>query len=289
MSYKVRLQSFEGPFDLLVYLIENAEMSIYDIRISEITSQYLDYIRTMQEMDVYVGSEFMVLASALIEIKSKMILPRVVDPGDGSVVEEDPRSELVARLLEYKKFKNAAEMLQEKEEWCSHIYAKPQEDISAYLEQPDEYLSLDLRQFAGAFNLFLQKKQKVDSVRRHYTRIERERARMEERISYIASMVRKSLGQVFSFREFIRDKKDRYDVVVTFMSLLEMAKNRIVQVDQASTYGDIQVSAGQNVDGTVSLDMPGVTDLPGFADFAETTEGEDREKGKGRKGENYGQ
>ena len=190
-----------------------------------------------------------------------MILPRVVDPGDGSVVEEDPRSELVARLLEYKKFKNAAEMLQEKEERCAHIYAKPQEDISAYLEQPDEYLSLDLRQFASVFNLFLQKKQKVDSVRRHYTRIERERARMEERISYIASMVRKSLGQMFSFREFIRDKKDRYDVVVTFMSLLEMAKNRIVQVEQASVYGDIQVSAGQNVDGTVNLDMPGMTDF----------------------------
>ena len=289
MSYKVRLQSFEGPFDLLVYLIENAEMSIYDIRISEITSQYLAYIRTMQEMDVYVGSEFMVLASALIEIKSKMILPRVVDPGDGSVVEEDPRSELVARLLEYKKFKNAAEMLQEKEERCSHIYAKPQEDISAYLEQPDEYLSLDLRQFAGAFNLFLQKKQKVDSVRRHYTRIERERARMEERISYIASMVRKSLGQVFSFREFIRDKKDRYDVVVTFMSLLEMAKNRIVQVDQASTYGDIQVSAVQNVDGTVSLDMPGMTDFADFAEAAEAAEGVKTQKGKGQEGELYGQ
>ena len=104
MSYKVRLQTFEGPFDLLVYLIENAEMSIYDIKISEITSQYLAYIQTMQEMDVHVASEFMVLASALIEIKSKMILPRMVDPGDGNVVEEDPRTELVVRLLDYKRF-----------------------------------------------------------------------------------------------------------------------------------------------------------------------------------------
>ena len=256
MSYKVRLQTFEGPFDLLVYLIENAEMSIYDIKISEITSQYLAYIQTMQEMDVHVASEFMVLASALIEIKSKMILPRMVDPGDGNVVEEDPRTELVARLLEYKRFKQAAEILQEQEERCTHIYEKPQEDISAYLDEPDEYLRLDLAQFANAFNLFIQKKQKVDSVRKHYTRIERERARMEERISYIAGMLRKSIGQIFSFKEFIHNKKDRYDVVVTFVSLLEMAKNRIVQVDQKSTYGDIQVSAGQNVDGTVSLDVP---------------------------------
>ena len=262
MSYKVRLQTFEGPFDLLVYLIENAQMSIYDIKISEITSQYLAYIQTMQETDVYVASEFMVLASALIEIKSKMILPRMVDAGDGGVVEEDPRTELVQRLLEYKRFKQAAEILAEQEERCSHIYEKPQEDISAYLEEPDEYLRLDLAQFAAAFNLFIQKKQKVDSVRKHYTRIERERARMEERISYIAGVLKKSIGQFFSFKEFIHNKKDRYDVVVTFVSLLEMAKNRIVHVEQSSTYGDIQVSAGQNVDGTVSLDIPS----PGLPD-----------------------
>jgi len=262
MSYKVRLESFEGPFDLLVYLIENAEMSIYDIKISEITSQYLAYISSMREMDVYVASEFMVLASALIEIKSKMILPRVVDPGDGSVVEEDPRTELVQRLLEYKRFKQAAEILAEQEERCAHIYEKPQEGISAYLEEPDEYLRLDISQFANAFSLFIQKKQKVESVRRHYTRVERERARMEERISYIAGMLRRGLGKVFNFREFIHNTKDRYDVVVTFVSLLEMAKNRIVQVEQKSTYGDIEVSAGQNVDGTVSLDMPVPQGLP---------------------------
>ena len=168
----------------------------------------------------------------------------------------------MARLLEYKRFKQAAEILQEQEERCAHIYEKPQEDISAYLDEPDEYLRLDLTQFANAFNLFIQKKQKVDSVRKHYTRIERERARMEERISYIAGMLRKSIGQIFSFKEFIHNKKDRYDVVVTFVSLLEMAKNRIVQVDQKSTYGDIQVSAGQNVDGTVSLDVPESMGLP---------------------------
>lgn len=281
MSYKVRLQTFEGPFDLLVYLIENAEMSIYDIKISEITSQYLAYINSMKEMDVYVASEFMVLASALIEIKSKMILPRMVDPAGGSVVEEDPRTELVQRLLEYKRFKQAAEILQEQEERCSHIYAKPQEDISAYLEEPDEYLRLDLVQFAGAFNLFIQKKQKVDSVRRHYTRIERERARMEERISYIAGMLKKSVGQIFNFKEFIHNKKDRYDVVVTFVSLLEMAKNRIVSVDQKSIYGDIEVSAGQNVDGTVSLDVPGSLGLP--EDYEELFEGMKKQEVPGGK------
>ena len=248
MSYKVKLQAFEGPFDLLVYLIENAEMSIYDIRISEITGQYLDYIRKMREMDVYVATEFMVLASALIEIKSKMILPRMA-PGGEMLIEEDPRSELVARLLEYKKYKRAAELLEEREEAASRIYEKPQEDISAYLEQPDEYLNLDLRQFANAFRLFLEKKQRVETVKRHYTRVERERAKMEERISYITNLLRHGIGQVFHFKEFIINKKDKYDVVVTFMSLLEMIKNRIVIAEQTTTYGDIRVSAGEYVYG----------------------------------------
>ena len=115
MSYKVKIQTFEGPFDLLVYLIENAQMSIYDIEISSITEQYLEYIRTMREMDVNVATEFMVLASSLIEIKSKMILPRINAAGE-MTVEDDPRTELVTRLLEYKRFKKAAEILQEAEQ-----------------------------------------------------------------------------------------------------------------------------------------------------------------------------
>lgn len=247
MSYKVKLQSFEGPFDLLVYLIENAEMSIYDIRISEITNQYLEYIKAMEENDINVATEFMVLASTLIEIKSKMILPRMSVEGQ-VLEEEDPRADLVERILEYKKFKKAAEILQEKEERSQHIFEKPQEDISEYLDNPDEYLSLDLKQFASAFSLFIQKKQKVEAVRKHYTRIERERSTMEGRIRMILGTVRRKIGQIFSFRELVPNKDDRYDVVVTFMSLLEMAKERVIRIDQKSLYGDIEVSAGERVD-----------------------------------------
>ena len=244
--YKVKLQSFEGPFDLLVYLIENAEMSIYDIKISEITTQYLAYIKAMEELDVALAAEFMVLASSLIEIKSKMILPRMTEDGQ-ALVEEDPRTELVARLVEYKQFKQIAELLEQREERGFNIFEKPQEDISHYLDNPDEYLSLGLKDFASAFSLFIQKKQRVEAVRKHYTRIERERASMEKRISSILKTVRMKIGQVFSFKDFIQDKKDRYDVVVTFMSLLEMAKARAVKVEQRATYGDIEVSAGERV------------------------------------------
>ena len=247
MSYKVKLQSFEGPFDLLVYLIENAEMSIYDIEISKITGQYLDYIKAMEEMDIAVSTEFMVLAASLIEIKSRMILPRINELGEG-VVDEDPRTELVSRILEYKRYKRAAEILEEREEFASRIYQKPQEDISKYLEQPDEYLSLDLKQFAGAFASFIEKKQRIETVKKHYTRIEREKASMESRISFIAGKIRQKLGKVFKFGELVPNTKDKYDVVVTFMSLLEMAKQRVVNVKQTSTYGTIEIEAGERID-----------------------------------------
>lgn len=245
--YKVKLQSFEGPFDLLVYLIENAEMSIYDIRISEITTQYLDYIHEMEEQDVNVAQDFMVLAASLIEIKSRMILPRVSEDGT-EIIEEDPRTELVQRILEYKRFKEISEIFREQEERMSHIYDKPQEDISEYTDNPDEYLSLSLDQFMQAFNLFVQKKQKIEAVRRHYTRVERERSVMEKKAGTILGTVRSRLGSILNFRDLVDDKKDKYDVIVTFSLLLDMVKERVLKAEQKSNYGNIEISAGANID-----------------------------------------
>lgn len=245
--YKVKLQSFEGPFDLLVYLIENAEMSIYDIRISEITTQYLDYIRQMEEQEISVAQEFMVLAASLIEIKSRMILPRTFDEGE-EVVEEDPRKELVQRIIEYKKFKEISGYLKDQEEHMSHIYDKPQEDISIYTDNPDEYLSLGLDQFIQAFNLFVKRKQRIEAVRKHYTRVERERSVMERKAGKMLGTVRSGIGSVFSFRDFVNDKKDKYDIIVTFSLLLDMVKERVLKATQRSNYGNIEVRAGANID-----------------------------------------
>ena len=103
MRYKVKTNIFEGPFDLLVYLIENARMSIYDIKVSEITAQYIKHIEEMEKMDVLLASEFMVLAATLIDIKSKMLLPKQIDEEE-SGIGEDPRTELVQKLIVYKKF-----------------------------------------------------------------------------------------------------------------------------------------------------------------------------------------
>ena len=239
----MKLQYFEGPFDLLVYLIENAKMSIYDIRISEITEQYLAYIDEMKAMDFSVASEFMVLAATLIDIKSRMILPRMqVEPGDEPYV--DPRSELVERILEYKKFKEASEQLAERWDINSMIYAKPQEDISVYLENPDEYLSLSLDKFVEAFELFIQRERREAEVRAHYQKVEREKATIESRIRLIGTRLRDALSKglrKLSFRELIVDKKDKYDVIVTFSSILQMMKDKMLDATQNTTYGEIFV------------------------------------------------
>lgn len=243
MSYKVKLQYFEGPFDLLVYLIENAKMSIYDIRISEITEQYLAYIEEMKNMDFNVASEFMVLAATLIDIKSRMILPRMQEEGKDEPY-EDPRSLLVERLLEYKKFKEASEELSRRWDINSMIYSKPQEDISVYQDNPDELLSLSLDKFVDAFQLFLQRERRMAEVRAHYQRVEREKATIESRITLIGVKLRDALARGFrklSFRELIVDKKDKYDIIVSFSSVLQMMKDKLLDATQEKNYSEIYV------------------------------------------------
>lgn len=258
MSYKVRLRTFEGPFDLLVYLIENAQMNIYDIRISEITGQYMEYIEEMRAMDFDVATEFMVLAATLIDIKSRMILPRNVSDGS-EVISEDPRSELVERLIEYKRFKQGAELLKDREEYMSLIYEKPQEDISAYQESPEEFLDLDIRRFAEAFDLFLRKKKREEEVRAHYTKVEREKATIESRMIYIRNRFRNALKngiQRLNLNALIPNKKDRYDVVVTFVSVLQMMRDRYIDAQQSSTYGEITIVPGEReMEDTVEIEQ----------------------------------
>ena len=248
MSYKVRLREFEGPFDLLVYLIENREMSIYDIRISEITSDYLEYLSTMKEMNINVSSEFLVLAAELLNIKSKMMLPQPEADGPG-VVQEDPRNALVERILAYKVCKLQSAMLAEQAKEMENVYEKPQEDISVYLDHPDEYLSLGLADFARAFNDFIFRKQKIEETRRRYTRIERERETMESRMTFIRDTFVRALdsGDITEkdFRELIPQGKGRSSTIVSFTSLLQMTRDRYLDASQKENYGDITVRPGE--------------------------------------------
>ena len=240
--YKVRIDKFEGPFDLLVYLIQNAKMDIYDIRVAEITEQYIGYLKEMGELNVEVSSEFIVLAAVLIRLKSHMLLPRVNDSGE-VIIDEDPRMELASRLAEYVKTKKIAEMLQERLEANQCIHVKPAEDMSEYLGSPDELLKADIEQFVNAFNAFLQKKKRVADVKKRYQRIKRERASIEDRISYMSSIIkdRVSVGEYIDFTELVPEEADRYDITLSFMSLLEMIKMQEVDARQEKNYGNISV------------------------------------------------
>jgi len=242
MTYKVKLNIFEGPFDLLVYLIEHARMSIYDIRVSEITTQYLAYIEEIKKQDVSIAQDFMVLAAELIELKSKMLLP-----GSSEEVAfeegEDPRKGLVAQLLAYKRFKDMAEFLAEQEELNLHIHTKPQEDLSIYTNEPDELLKTDMNQFVKAFRTFLFRKQKLEEIKKNYERVERQRMSVEGRVEQIRRffLSRKKA----SFKELVAKDTGRYNIVLTFMSLLELIKQSTIVVKQKERYGDMEITLNQ--------------------------------------------
>lgn len=240
MSYKVKIQQFEGPFDLLVYLIEHSRMSIYDIRVSEITTQYLDYINEMKNQDIAVAQEFMVLAAELIELKSRMLLPQKEEEGEGE--EEDPRKELVARILEYKQFKNMAAFLQQQAGEVSHMHAKPQEDLAQYVGEAEESIYSSTDQFVNAFRSFIFKKQRVADMKRHYQRLERTRMSIENRIQQIRDFFVRKKKKTVMFSEMIEDDRSRYGQVLTFVSLLELLKQRTIDAEQKKRYGDIKIS-----------------------------------------------
>ncbi len=239
MKYKVKLDVFEGPFDLLVYLIERSKMSVYDIQISEITTQYLAYLQDMQDLDVEAAQDFMVLAAELIQIKTRMLLPTEASKEEGGQP-EDPRSGLVQKILEYKQFKEMAEFLAQQEEQTSHIYAKPAEDLEAYAGEPEEVIRGSLTEFAAAFMQFLLKKQRLEEMHKVYERIERQKMSVEDRIAQVSAVLEKK--KKTSFFELIEGEDTNFNRVITFMSILELLKHRTIVASQKKLYGDIIIT-----------------------------------------------
>ena len=241
--YKVRIDKFEGPFDLLVYLLENARMDIYDIRVSEITEQYISYLKEMDELNIEVDTEFIVLAAVLIRLKSHMLLPRVTDSGE-VMLEEDPRDELKTRLLEYVRTRKIAEMLGEREEYYMAVHEKPAEDLSVYTDNHDEILHVSDEQMVSAFIMFLTRKKKVDEVSRRYQKVRRRKETIEARIEYMTERLeqkfREGNGRV-SFTELLPEAPDRIDVTLSFMSLLSMIRNQGYDAEQKENFGEITI------------------------------------------------
>lgn len=248
--YKVSIDKFEGPFDLLVYLLENAKMDIYDIRVAEITEQYIGYLKEMDERKIEVDTEFIVLAAVLIRLKSHMLLPRVTDTGE-IMIEEDPREELQTRLVEYVKTKKLAEMLAEREEYFMAVHEKPAEDMSQYLENPEEILYTSEEQMVTAFIQFLTRKKKIEDVSRRYQRVRARKETIEARIAYMTERLEAKLtehnGRV-TFTELLPEKPDRYDKTLSFISLLALIRNAGYDAEQNESFGEIIVKRKEQFD-----------------------------------------
>ncbi len=235
-AISVHLDSFEGPLDLLLHLIKKNEVNIYDIPIALITSQYLETIELIQELNLDVAGEFLVMAATLIHIKSRTLLPRPeTAAGAEDGFEEDPRDALVRRLLEHQKFKAAAELLHEREQVRAAQRLRPDERVAAIVgEDYEPEFEVDLFSLISAFNAVVQRIQQRPRVL-----LPPEQISIERRIEQL--LARLSETEACGFEDLFADAVDRAGLIVTFLALLEMIRLKLVRVFQAGSFGPIRV------------------------------------------------
>ena len=224
MAISVKLEAFEGPLDLLLHLIEKNKIDIYDIPIVEITAQYLDYIKQMQREDMNVMSEFLVMAATLIDIKCKMLLPKEVNE-DGE--EEDPRAELVQKLLEYKMYKYMSFELRDRQvDAARNMYREQRlpKEVEAY-RQPIDY----------------EEEDKIDPVRSQYGNIEKDEVDMDIKMLYVEAYAREHKN--FSFRKLLEKQNSKMEVIVTFLIILELMKTGKINISQENIFDDIMITS----------------------------------------------
>lgn len=241
MEYNVKLEVFEGPFDLLFHLIEKSKVDIYDIPIADITQQYVQYIEDVKKFDLEITSEFLVMAATLIEIKSKMLLPNKKEEQlEMDIEEEDPRQNLVKRLIEYKKYKNAATEFKSREQIYTKFFYKNPEQFDQFLKCDTEELGdLEMKDLLDAFNRVLIKRKKINENRMHIREIKREEITLEDKLEQIKNLINKNSS--LEFEKFFVNSFDRSEIVVTFLAILELMKLKFIIVQQNKTFGDIIV------------------------------------------------
>jgi segregation and condensation protein A len=234
-SIKIKVTAFEGPLDLLVHLIKKNKMNVYDIQISVITRQYLEYLNLMQELNLDVASEFLVMSATLIHIKSKMLLPRPETAAGDPTDEEDPRDALVRRLIEHQQFKAAAEMLHDKEMLRSAQWGRPDsriEEIAGDDYEPE--FEVDLFGLLSAFKLVLERARERPPVL-----LPPEEISIESRIEQLLG--RLSETEACGFEDLFEKDATRGDMIVTFLAMLEMIRLKLIRVFQQGGQGAIRV------------------------------------------------
>ena len=245
MSLEVKLQVFEGPLDLLLYLIEKNKVDIYDIPIVDITEQYLEYIRQMRREDKNVMSEFLVMAATLIDIKCRMLLPKEVNE-DGE--EEDPRTELVEKLLEYKMYKYMSYELKDKQMDAGKVWFK---NRTMPKEVADYTPPVDYEQLIGEVNLsglreifesvMKRREDKIDPIRSQFGKIEKDEVDMDAKMSFVQDFI--LLQRKCSFRNLLEKQHSKMEVIVTFMVVLELMKIGKILIEQQEAFGDIYITS----------------------------------------------
>ncbi|MBO7744042.1 segregation/condensation protein A [Paenibacillus sp. MWE-103] len=251
MTVTYKLESFEGPLDLLLHLIDKAEIDIHEISVSEITDQYMDYLNAMQELELEVTSEFLVMAATLLSMKSKQLLPKppVIEddyfeewPDDGL----DPRDELIAKLVEYRKYKQIAEQLREQEFERSLVYTKEPEDMTPFMKVVPEnpVKGLSVGDLIAAFQKALRKASRRNVI----ATIHRDEISVKDRIRDIVDVLREF--ETVRFSKLIREDMSRHEIVVTFLALLELMKMKHIRCFQHGLFDDIVVHwRGEAADG----------------------------------------
>jgi len=233
--YKIRLPNFEGPFDLLLYFIKRDELNIYDIPIARITEEYLKYIRLMRFFDLELAGEFLVMVTTLMYIKTQMLLPKVESENGGEI--EDPRTILVQKLIEYKQFKEASKDLSGMQENQKYVYYRNLFSESKFdTENPDDiyYENSTLFDLLRAFKIAIERTQ--GAINEHIIQVEKES--IEERTALILQTLK--INKRLSFFNLVKNAS-RMNILVTFLAILEMIKDKLIFIKQDVLYEDILI------------------------------------------------
>jgi segregation and condensation protein A len=247
----IHLAQYEGPLDLLLDLIRKQQIDIKDIPIATITSQYLEYLDQAREMDIDIGSEFVYMAATLIHIKSKVLLPRDPALAKEDPAEEDPRHELVQKLLEHERFKNAAEMLQQKRLIEENVWSNPQMKAFAAADE-DPGLNVSLFDLVKAFGEILER-----AKNRPVYEVEQADVTVSDMIRYLKDQfVEAGAGKpVFIMRIFER-QRTRRAMIAMFLAVLEMVRMQAVVVAQKDLFGEIALERHSNFDAVFASGQP---------------------------------
>jgi segregation and condensation protein A len=231
---QIQLPLFEGPLDLILYLIRREKLEIHDIPIAPITKRYMEYLDLMRDLNLELAGEFMVMAATLIHIKSKMLVPVSPAEAAGDEEQEDPRAELMRRLIEFERYKEAAGLLHQKLAIRQATWSRPDAAVPIFDDAGEEIFEAGLFDLISAFKELLDRRKVLLSHE-----VESEGKSLEQRIEEVLAIIKE--GESLDFLELFRSQETKGDMIVTFLALLELIRLKRVKVYQRGMFGPIRV------------------------------------------------